>query len=72
MQGELMSKAARKVLAEAVIDGSIAEHMEEYNGLCFHCGAWTYGMCEPDARNYKCDECGLYKVFGAEEAIINL
>jgi predicted RNA-binding Zn-ribbon protein involved in translation (DUF1610 family) len=67
-----MSEVARKSLKAAVEDNSIAEHMEEYNGLCFNCGAWKYGDCEPDARNYKCDECGFYEVFGAEEALIYL
>jgi len=67
-----LSEAARKALEDAIADDSIAEHMEEYNGLCFYCGSWQYGMCEPDARNYKCDQCGLYEVFGAEEALIHL
>ena len=67
-----LSEAARKSLQAAVDDGSMAEHMEEYNGLCLSCGEWQYGMCEPDARNYKCDQCGSYAVTGAEEALLYL
>ena len=38
-------------------------------GFCVACGAETDG-CEPDARNYKCEECGKRQVFGAEEIMI--
>jgi len=40
-------------------------------GFCVACGAETDGV-EPDARNYKCDECGANKVFGAEELLIRM
>ena len=39
--------------------------MEDLVGFCTTCGA-EKDMCEPDARNYECDECGEYEVFGAE------
>jgi hypothetical protein len=35
-------------------------------GFCLICGAEPDG-CEPDARNYTCDNCGAEQVFGAEE-----
>jgi hypothetical protein len=35
-------------------------------GFCLTCGAEAEG-CEPDARDYKCDDCGSMRVFGAEE-----
>lgn len=38
-------------------------------GFCLACGAETDG-CEPDARGYKCPECGEHKVYGAEEILI--
>ena len=38
-------------------------------GFCLACGAENDG-CEPDARNYKCEECGEKKVFGAEEILV--
>lgn len=41
----------------------------DYVGFCKVCGEEQYG-CEPDARNYKCESCGEYAVFGAEELLI--
>ena len=38
-------------------------------GFCLHCGTDADG-CEPDARHYKCDSCGLLAVFGAEEVLL--
>jgi hypothetical protein len=38
-------------------------------GICTACGAERDG-CEPDARNYKCEECGERAVFGAEHLLI--
>lgn len=38
-------------------------------GFCIECGSEQYG-CEPDARNYKCEDCGAKKVFGAEEILM--
>ena len=43
--------------------------IEDNIGFCIACGA-ERECCEPDARNYKCEECGEMKVFGAEELII--
>jgi len=40
-------------------------------GVCVHCGK-KQGGCEPDARNYKCENCGRYDVFGAEELLLRL
>lgn len=41
----------------------------ENPGFCIACGADADG-CEPDARNYKCEECGKREVFGAEELLL--
>jgi len=38
-------------------------------GFCRACGADAY-ECEPDARNYTCEECGEPEVFGAEELLL--
>ncbi len=38
-------------------------------GFCLHCGADADGL-EPDARHYKCDGCGLFAVFGADEVLL--
>jgi hypothetical protein len=40
-------------------------------GICHTCGHEQDG-CEPDARNYECEECGEHKVFGAEETLMML
>ena len=42
----------------------------ENPGFCIACGADADG-CEPDARNYKCEECEEKQVFGAEEIMIS-
>jgi hypothetical protein len=39
-------------------------------GFCTACGEERDG-CEPDARNYPCDNCGKRKVFGALELLIS-
>jgi len=41
----------------------------DYIGYCIKCGAEHYGI-EPDARKYKCEECGKNTVYGAQEIII--
>jgi hypothetical protein len=38
-------------------------------GFCMACGAEAYGV-EPDARKYECEECGAFKVYGAEEVLM--
>lgn len=47
----------------------IESAIEDYNGYCIECGA-EHDCCEPDAREYPCEECGLNKVYGAEEIIM--
>lgn len=37
-------------------------------GFCLACGA-DADECEPDARNYECEECGERRVFGAQECL---
>lgn len=41
----------------------------EYMGKCLKCGADAYEV-EPDARKYRCDECGERAVYGIEELLI--
>ncbi len=38
-------------------------------GFCTDCGA-EHGSCEPDARNYPCEECDSPAVYGAEELLL--
>ncbi len=35
-------------------------------GRCTACHA-RQGGCEPDARGYKCEACGAFRVYGMEE-----
>jgi hypothetical protein len=53
---------AKKVVLEAC-------DIEYGNGICLSCGNVQSG-CEPDAREYKCEECGRHRVYGLEEAIL--
>jgi len=41
----------------------------DYVGFCVSCGCEHYNV-EPDARRYECEDCGKYKVYGAEEILM--
>jgi predicted amidophosphoribosyltransferase len=43
----------------------------ENPGFCLACGAEAEG-CEPDARNYVCENCGAAEVYGAQEILIGM
>jgi hypothetical protein len=62
--------ASIKAFRDAIERQELESHMEEYDGLCLACGQWQYGECEPDARNYECQECGVRAVYGAEECFL--
>lgn len=47
----------------------IEEAMESDVGFCIACGT-PRECCEPDAQNYPCEECGLYRVYGAQELLL--
>jgi len=38
-------------------------------GFCLACGE-SQPYCEPDAREYTCESCGRYTVYGAAEILI--
>jgi hypothetical protein len=42
---------------------------DDYLGFCLNCGS-IGNSCEPDAREYTCDDCGEKTVYGAEECLI--
>jgi DNA-directed RNA polymerase subunit RPC12/RpoP len=46
----------------------VADARDQYLGFCLECGAIRETV-EPDARQYKCDECGELAVYGAEEIL---
>jgi hypothetical protein len=50
---------------------SFHDHVDNDDGYCTDCEDWTaLGGCEPDARRYRCNECGKKTVFGAQEALL--
>lgn len=56
----------RKVTAERVLK---AVKRDDYSGFCLACAAGASG-CEPDMRKGKCESCGEFKVYGAEECLL--
>ena len=59
--GETFYKPSLKQLEKASYDGAV--------GYCLKCGSKAYGV-EPDARKYECDNCGAFKVYGADELLL--
>jgi tRNA(Ile2) C34 agmatinyltransferase TiaS len=47
----------------------LEDAMECYDGFCLACGH-RQDTVEPDARRYRCDDCGARWVHGAEEIIL--
>lgn len=42
---------------------------EDGGGVCLACGAECSGV-EPDAVGYRCEDCGMNKVYGLENALL--
>jgi len=38
-------------------------------GFCVRCAIEADG-CDPDAQRYRCEACGQYAVFGADELLV--
>ena len=56
-------------MAEITTDMIIeACERDDGTGFCIACGQERM-YCEPDARNYECESCGEFKVFGAQELL---
>ena len=53
--------------SEIILD--LAQNSDSYNGYCLDCGN-IQDQCEPDAMNLKCNECGAFRVCGAEELVL--
>lgn len=48
----------------------VEEAMEDgCTGFCLACGEEACGV-EPDARKLRCEACGEFEVYGAEEVIL--
>lgn len=58
-------------ITEQRIMDAVEDQMCSLNnpGFCINCGC-DADSCEPDARNYHCDECGNDEVFGAQEVLL--
>lgn len=52
-----------------ISEADYADCQESSQGICLSCHAYK-DCCEPDARQYECDECGEHQVYGAEELLI--
>lgn len=57
-------------MATPISMSAYEEATESYEGFCTKCHAFTTSQCEPDARKYRCEECGEKAVYGAEEALM--
>lgn len=65
-------EAAGKISMDEVVEAAKEALIGLENpGFCLACGERQEG-CEPDARKYKCDNCGKREVYGAEEIIVTL
>ena len=51
---------------EEVFD-SLARDLNE--GFCINCGCSSMGV-EPDAKEYRCDACGGFTLYGAEVLLL--
>ena len=60
----------RAITAERLIDAEQRRMRTLDNpGFCVACGH-EQGDCEPDARKYKCEECGARQVYGSSELLM--
>ena len=63
------NKSPKKIIGFAMSGSEFKESRNEYQGICLSCGAMA-GECEPDAREYQCEECALEEVYGTEELLL--
>lgn len=55
-----------KIIAKRFTLEQIEQADADMYGFCLACGT-ERECCEPDARKYNCEECGLNLVYGAQE-----
>lgn len=65
----IQSAKSRKIVPKRFTLAEIEEASETMSGFCIACGAQR-DCCEPDARRYRCEECGKNHVYGAEEIFL--
>ena len=63
------SSALNELLEEC--ENDLSSLLEEYEhcGFCTHCGSTQSGV-EPDATDYRCEDCGQYSVSGLETVLL--
>ena len=62
----------RSITVDRVVEAAERQMFGTDNpGFCKACGEEQEG-CEPDARNYTCESCGLPQVFGASELLFDV
>jgi hypothetical protein len=61
--------AAGKIIPKKFAEARLQAASAANHGFCVACGA-EKEACEPDARKYPCERCGMNLVFGAEEIAI--
>ena len=59
-----------KLVWPSLDDLIAALESDEYIGFCLACGAEAYCV-EPDAENYRCEDCGRNAVQGAENVLLS-
>jgi len=62
-------KKTQAEIDELVEKAIVLAENGEQAGFCLACGA-EHDEIEPDARKYECEQCGEYKVYGAEEIVL--
>ena len=55
-----------KVSIDDIVSATAAD---DCLGYCMYCGEQAYRV-EPDARRYRCESCGSFAVYGAEELLL--
>lgn len=67
-----MSLTSKELMAALLAEyGSLDSAMfySDTDGICRSCGNIQSGV-EPDAENYRCEDCGEDEVFGIEHVIL--
>lgn len=67
---KIKRSASGKIIPKRFSVERLERAADENMGFCVACGA-SKDACEPDARRYPCDDCGLSLVFGAEEIALS-
>lgn len=58
-------------MAKIITEEEYHEHCDSDDGFCTECNEFTrFGLTEPDAREYPCEQCGTNSVLGTEEALM--